>query len=471
MRAGGFDCVIGNPPYVRIQQMKEWAPVEVEYYKEHYKSASSGNYDIYVVFVEKGLSVLNQRGRLGFILPHKFFNARYGEQLRAVISEGKHLSHIVHFGDQQVFEGATNYTCLLLLDKAGNKEFDFEKVEHLQEWRETGKATKGTIPTSRATAAEWNFAVGEGAQLRDKLRKMPLKLGDVADIFVGLQTSADDVFILELIEKRPRSVRLMSKALKGEVTLEKELLFPLVSGTDVRRYTELPERQYVVFPYRVAQEKPSLIPIHEIREKYPKTADYLLNNRKRLEEREAGKFRGQAWYRFGRSQNIGIQGRAKVCVPRLVDRLHAACDSEGTHYLDNVDVGGITLKREYKECGLPYLVGLLNSKLLCWYFPFVSAPFRGGYLSANRQFLSQLPIRPINFSAPADKARHDRMVALVERMLELNTQKHSVPQSGIAHSELERLERDIVSTDAEIDELVCELYGITQQERKIIERR
>ncbi len=73
---------IGNPPYVRIQHMKEWAPIEVEYYKEHYKAASSGNYDIYVVFVEKGLRVLKPHGKLGFILPHKFFNAKYAEPLR-----------------------------------------------------------------------------------------------------------------------------------------------------------------------------------------------------------------------------------------------------------------------------------------------------------------------------------------------------------------------------------------------------
>jgi Eco57I restriction-modification methylase len=107
MKAGGFDAVIGNPPYVRIQTMKEWAPIEVEHYKQTYKSASNGNYDLYVVFVERGLSILNKNGRLGFILPHKFFNAQYGEPLRKVIADGKHLTEVVHFGDQQVFAGAS----------------------------------------------------------------------------------------------------------------------------------------------------------------------------------------------------------------------------------------------------------------------------------------------------------------------------------------------------------------------------
>ena len=76
LAAGGFDAVIGNPPYIRIQALQEWAPLEVEHYKRAYRAASKGNYDIYVVFVEKGLRLLNEHGVLGFILPHKFFNAR-----------------------------------------------------------------------------------------------------------------------------------------------------------------------------------------------------------------------------------------------------------------------------------------------------------------------------------------------------------------------------------------------------------
>jgi len=100
MKDGGFNAVIGNPPYVRIQHMKEWAPFEVEFYKGRYTAAGSGNYDIYVVFVEKGLSVLNKQGKFGFILPHKFFNTQYGQRLRSLLARGKHLSRIIHFGDQ-----------------------------------------------------------------------------------------------------------------------------------------------------------------------------------------------------------------------------------------------------------------------------------------------------------------------------------------------------------------------------------
>ena len=99
----GFDVVIGNPPYVRIQTLNETAPVLASYLKENYASARKGNYDLYVVFVESGLRLLRREGQLSYILPNKFFNARYGEPLRKVLADGEHLRHVVHFGDPQVF--------------------------------------------------------------------------------------------------------------------------------------------------------------------------------------------------------------------------------------------------------------------------------------------------------------------------------------------------------------------------------
>jgi len=294
---------------------------------------------------------------------------------------------------------------------------------------------------------------------------MPDKLGAVADIFVGLQTSADDVFIMDFVEETSRTLKLRSKSLGREWSFEKGLLFPLVSGTDVNRYGELPKRQYILFPYRVEDETAVLLDFSSLEKDSPKTANYLLENKKRLEEREKGKFRGRDWYRFGRSQNIGIQGRVKLCVPRLVDKLYAAFDSEGSRFLDNVDVGGITLKSKYQRQGLLYLLGLLNSNLLRWYFPSVSAPFRGGWLSANRQFLSQLPIRLINFSNRSEKARHAKMVKLVERMMEL----HKELAKAKSDHDKTLLQRQISSTDRQINVLVYDLYGLTKEEIKLIE--
>jgi hypothetical protein len=167
-------------------------------------------------------------------------------------------------------------------------------------------------------------------------------------------------------------------------------------------------------------------------ETWPRTAEYLKENKKRLENRESGKFRGNGWHRFGRSQNLGIQERAKVCVPRLVEYLHAAADLDGAHFLDNVDVGGVTFKDSAADHSLAYLLALLNSRVLRWYFPQISAPFQGGFRSANKQFLSLVPFCPLDLTQPAGQSRHGAVVRLVEWLLWLHRQP-SVRESSSAH--------------------------------------
>jgi hypothetical protein len=367
-----------------------------------------------------------------------------------------------------VFDGATNYTCLLFLEKSTCAGCDFVKVDDLESWRMDGKAVRGMIPLSSFVDSEWNFAVGEGARLFDRLRRMPHVLGEIADIYVGIQTSADDVFILELLAEGTKTLRLASKALHETVTLEGALLHPLVSGTDVKRYSALPaRRQYVLFPYETDGSGAKLIDFDVISRLYPQTASYLLANKHRLSSREEGRMRGPHWYGYIYLKNMNRQAERKICVPRLVDTLYAAYDASGTHFLDNVDVGGVVLKSPYRDLGDMYLLGLLNSSLLRWYFPYVSAPFRGGYLSANRQFLSQLPIRVIDPSDRQDEDRRGKLAAYAARMLETNTRKLS---EKLAPSELQRIEREIAATDAQIDNLVYELYDITDKDRKVIER-
>ncbi|MBN2381143.1 Eco57I restriction-modification methylase domain-containing protein [candidate division WOR-3 bacterium] len=422
----GFDAVIGNPPYVRIQKLKKTAAADLDFYKQRYVAASEGNYDIYVVFVERGHSLLNKTSYFGYILPHKFFNSQYGVGLRSLLSKGKHLTHVVHFGFQQVFPEATTYTCLMFLRKKAVDKCRLVRVDDLEVWQTTREAYEEVIPATEITGSEWNFVAGNGRKLYAKLKRMPQKLGDVAHLFVGLQTSADDVFIMNLVDETTTTFRLYSKALDEEWLFKKGLIFPLVSGTDVSRYDPLPKRQYIIFPYKVIEKTVELIGFDTLSKNYPTLAAYLLKNKSRLENRENGKFRDKDWYRFGRSQNIGIQDKVKLCVPRLVESLLAAFDPDGKHFLDNVDVGGVTLKDEYSKQDLPYILGLLNSRLLRWFFPFVSAPFRGGWLSANRQFLSQLPIRTIDFSKPEDKKMHDDMVNMAQNMLDLHKRKQEI---------------------------------------------
>jgi len=461
--AGGFDAVIGNPPYIRIQTLKEWAPQEVEFYKQRYASASKGNYDIYVAFAERGLSLLNQGGRLGFILPHKFFNAQYGRPLRSLLAQGNHVAEVVHFGDQQVFANATTYTCLLFLDKAGAEQVRFTRVTDLAAWRNDGKAESGDIPAAKLGAAEWNLNVGRVAGLFDRLSAMPVKLGDVADIFVGLQTSADPVYLFKNGERTSEAViRVQSEALEKAVELEPALLKPVVRSGSIGRYRATPTA-LVLFPYVTANGRQALLSEADLRRSFPLAWKYLTANRALLTNREHSKFAGAGWYQLY-PKNLDLWERPKIMLPYMITRLAAHYDECGNYFV-NVTTGGFGLRAPRLGSSLKYLTGLLNSRALDWFLKRVSTSFHGGYLAANKQFLVQLPIRTIDFDDPADVARHERMVALVERMLELHKQLAvaKVP------SEKELLGRQIEATDRQIDRLVYELYGLTDEEIAVVE--
>jgi hypothetical protein len=465
MQAGGFDAVIGNPPYIRIQTMKEWAPLEVEFYKQRYQAAGKGNYDIYVVFVEKGLSLLNPHGRLGFILPHKFFNSRYGAPLRSLLAEGNHLAQVVHFGDQQVFANATTYTCLIFLDKAANSQCQFVKVDDLAAWRSGGGATEGAIPAASITDKEWNFVVGGGTKVFEKVMDSAVKLGDIAHIFVGLQTSADTVYLFKDIRvSADLHTTVHSKELGRDFEIETDLLKPVVRSGSIDRY-RADATAAVLFPYELCTGKMALIPRSTMERTYPLAWAYFTANKRLLESREHGKFGGDGWYQLY-PKNLDLWEQPKVLVPYMITRLSAYYDTDGLYFV-NVTTGGFGVTIDERHGDPRYFTGLLNSRLLDWVMKRVSTNFHNGYLAANKQFLVQLPISPYNSNDPADRARHDGMVALVERMLDLHRQ---LPAAQTPQAKT-MLKRQIEATDREIDRLVYELYDLSEDEIRILEGR
>lgn len=457
----GFDAVIGNPPYIRIQALKEWAPVEVEYYKKAYQSASKGNYDIYVVFVERGLSLLNNHGQLGFILPHKFFNAQYGEPLRALLSEHKSLSEVVHFGDEQIFEQATTYTCLLFLDKAGSEYCRVVKVNDLLAWRNTGEAPEGTISAEAISGGEWNFVIGGNSGLFERLSRMPVKLENVTSrIFQGIKTSADKVYIIEERVREANRVKVFSREKDAEYWLEPHLLHPLIKGGDSRRYSLTRTNRLILFPY-AQQDKgiTALIPEARLQAEYPLTWTYLNDNKTYLENREDGKMRGTRWYGYVYPKALDVMPLSKIFTPDIAAQASFSLDETGDVFFTGGVAGGygVLVLPEYSR---EYILGLLNSKLLEWFIRQTATQMRGGYYSYESRFIRNLPIRTINFSDPTDKARHDRMVELVERMLALHKR---LAEARVPHDKT-MLQQQIHVTDRQIDGLVYELYGVTGEE-------
>ena len=436
--AEGFDIIICNPPYIRIQEMQEWAPKTVKLYRELYKASSAKNYDIYVIFIEKALSLLSATGLVGMILPNKFMQQEYGEMIRSQISINGNLYKLVNFKDFQVFKGATTYTCLLFLSKEQNDVFNYAECQEAEI-----NVEFSNIDSTRISANPWILHNENDLAFFDSLN-VHQKLGVFCDnIFVGIQTSADKVFILEYEDESKNHYTVKSSVLDTSLKLEKTWVRHIISGTDVKKYVYPEKRQLVIFPYDIVNGKPVLVNKKILEAKAPKTWNYLLENKKVLENREKGKFKGVAWYQFGRNQNIGLQDKPKICVPRLVQEIQSIYDETGAWCLDNVDVGGVILKNEYQHLNY-YIVGLLNSKLLSKYLSKISTPFRGGFWSCNRQYLEQLPIV---MPTSENKADIDKIQAMVRQIIDLKNQKN------------ERSVKDAVFLEGELEKIVEKVYG------------
>jgi hypothetical protein len=456
----GFDLAIGNPPYIRIQTLTKSDPKLAAYYKQRYKSAAKGNYDLYVCFVERGLELLHQNGQLAFIQPHKFFNNQYGEPLRELLANGKHLRHVVHFGDQQIFPGATNYVCLLFLAKAGALECRFVKVTDLNTWLVTLQGTEANIPAKRIGNVEWNFDIGRGADLLERLKAMPTKLDDIADrIFQGLVTGADGVFI---VHKRP-SKKFFSEAMEREYELESELVHPLLKGSlDIRRYQIEEPSRCILFPYHLKNGEAKLIPESVFKKEYPKAWRYLLDNRERLEAREGGKWKHDRWYALGRSQNLAEMEQKKILTPCIAANASFTFDNDGEFYFIGSGAGGgggygVTLKQNF-NFRPEYVLALLNSPPLDFVLKSVSSTFRGGYFGYSRQFIDQLPIRELKLADAKERRQHDFIVQLVEWLLWLHAQP-SVAESDREHP----VDPDIAAyIEQWLHALVYELYFPTE---------
>ncbi len=301
MDRGGFDAVVGNPPYVRIQTMTQWAAPEVAYIKSHYRSAAKGNFDLYVAFVEQGLQLMGPAGRMGYILPHKFFNAKYGQALRGLVTQGDHLDAVVHFGHQQVFDGASTYTALLFLTSAANASFRYADVDDLDAWRTSladastpeAVAAEGQVPAERISDADWTIVAGPGADVFYRIGEMPRTLADVTSrIFQGLKTSADKVYIVHENARTDGKMTIFSPETEREYTVEADLFHPLVKGGDSKAYRLTRTDRRILFPYETRPDGDAgLIPADELAERFPLTWAYLTANRAVLEARERGKMK------------------------------------------------------------------------------------------------------------------------------------------------------------------------------------
>ena len=413
MEEGGFDVVIGNPPYERTLIVEE-----KEYYRRYYKSAY-GAYDIYVLFLEKAINLLKEGGLLGFITSNKYLVSDYAKPLRQLLLESGEIAQLIDLTDtRRVFEDALVSPAILIYRRKSRprSKYRVKKLvanESNLHYLTGERELKEYASIDEIVTPELRFEIHvdlESKTLLEKIYASSDKLGAICEVRTGIM--GFDYWKLEKYITDGRPVQHSCRIATNSYIEPYGFLW----GKKIKLY----RKRYFTNPYLDLD------------------SDALNENTRKLFL------------------------TPKIIVRGVARRLTGALDADGSVGL-LVAVHCVVNRTQYDD---KFVLALLNSALFNWIHlkKLYGARIPEGSLRYPVSFIKQLPIRRIDFENPQDVKMHDGLVALVERMLDLH--KRLKDAKG---EEKKNLERQIARTDRKIDGLFYQLYGITEEERKIIE--
>lgn len=449
MAQGGFDVVIGNPPYVRQETLGK---AFKDYAKQKYETYA-GTADLYTYFIEKGVKLLNEKGLFGIIVANKWMRARYGKPLRIWLKQ-RDIREIIDFGDLRVFQDATTYPCIITISSkdSASEVFLASTVESLtfKTLADYVERSKFAVNQANLNDNGWSLISEVIQELLQKITAQGVKLAKYSSevgIYRGILTGLNEAFVID-VETKERLIEEHDSSAK--------VIKPFLKGRDIKRYTTPTAKRFVILIPSGWTNK-NMSEDHNawdvVKDTYPAVAEYLKPFEGKAEKRWD---KGDYWWELRPCDYYAEFEKPKLMLPDISLRGNFILDETGEKYCANTAyIIGSADK---------YLLGILNSRLITFFYENVSSKYRGGYLRFIYQYLEVIPIREINFDNPADVAMHDNMVNLVETMLDWHKQ---LP--GLSGIQREMVEAQIETADREIDALVYRLYGLTDDEIGIVE--
>jgi type I restriction-modification system DNA methylase subunit len=455
MKAGGFDVIIGNPPYVRQETLGE----EFKTFAQQNFETYAGTADLYIYFIEKAHKLLKPGGYFGMIVSNKWMRSNYGKALRNFLTRESALVEIVDFGELPVFENAATFPAIIITRRQPTEKqhFLYAPIKRLDfiSLPEEVQAV-GSMLDERALQGEnWALSGDKEQVILEKMRQVGVPLGEYVDkeVFFGIKTGYNEAFVIT------RSIRdrLIAQDPKSE-----DLLKRFVVGDDVRKYhINFRDAYLICIPkgFTNSHMGKSKDAWQWFEKAYPAIAKHLKPHAEIAKKRQD---QGDYWWELRACDYYAEFDKPKIVYPDIAKESRIAFDSSGLYFSNTV----YFIPRDDL-----YLLGLLNSKLIFAYFKRIASVLgdadKGGRLRWFRQDVMKLPIRRINFTDPAEKSAHDEIVKMVEEMLGLQKQRQ---QAATALEDARHpLQKRIQALDKEIDARVYRLYGLTEEEIRIVE--
>ena len=459
-----FDAIIGNPPYIRVQNMVHYSREEYDFYKSEYspyETAGVDTLDKYYLFIEKGLALLNPNGMLGYIVPHKFMNIKSGEKLRALLTADSNVQKILHFGTYQVFKNRSTYTCILILSKHANPEFRIGFVDDWNQFVFEHNADCQSYPAAYITHQPWAFLPQSLVNHLERLAPSCVPLSNLSDIFVGVQTSADQIYIIHADHEDDSYIYSHDREGR-EFQIEKAILRKSVYDTQLTCYEEITANSYIIFPYKQVEGRPVLYSLEEMCASFPCALAYLQSYREKLDRRNMNGRTDQNWFAFGRSQSIKrFMAGEHLVWPVLSTNANYVYDNEMVVFTGggNGPFYGLEMKATTQE-SIFYVQAILNHWLMERLVKSKASTFRGDYYSHGKQFIATLPIYKIDFDNPTEVAKHQDIVDSVRTIMDLKNRIRNAPNT----TQRNTLERAVAGAIRALNGKIDRLYQVNAQE-------
>jgi len=452
----GFDVVIGNPPYMRVQEIQASQPKQKLYYESQYQNAKAA-YDLANIFFELAVNISSPNGNNAFIFPHKFFNAASSEVFRDYLKKGQYIDEIAHFGANMVFEDADTYTCVTQFSKKSSQGFYFQRFPFKSDFKKLmlDKSRFTFITYEMIDKASKLYGSNQwilfddkiGFNVFEKIYSNSKLFSDAFEgIFQGLATSKDDLYILECIDESDFKVRV---PISGKVyQLERYLFKPFLMGKDVQRYSYLTTNKYVFFPYEIKTGNAEVVSIEDLKTRFPKTYNYVMEHENIFKARESGKAgKMQHWHAYIYPKNLNKFEQPKLSSMEIcANHPNVTINHEKLYHTTKVYSW---VKKDDTKESYEYLLAIANSKLLWWFLKTTGDTLQGDARTFKTNYLNPFPL-----PASVDQDVENKISDLVKTVMGHKKQNPSA---------------DTTDIENQIDQMVYQLYGLTEEEIKIIE--
>lgn len=417
-----FDIVLGNPPYVKTEEMLSENADEMAYYKTKYDTAYK-QFDKYFVFIELALSKMNAGAWLGMVIPNKWITIESGKKLREIFAKNGLVSQIVDFGNEKLFEGKSAYICLLILAKNGTNDFNYRHINDYQEFLLLPHDVGFNLPSALLKAVGGSAWVLPNDKFEAALLSMLMSnstpLSKLINVKNGIQTSANDVYLIDTFAVRGIYVDFTKNGVTWSI--ERTITRSYVNDSSrIISYLPIDADALMIFPYDNSSGTPTPIDPTAMRRDFPKAMAYLEAHKARLNERSVSPPpKPGVFYAYGRHQALEVVFSS----PKIIYSVNQkgdkyAIDTTGTAYASGGTAGEVALIDPKNGYALEFFLGLLNHRAIEFFARKRGSPFGGGWYARGSAVVGDIPVPNLDILGnSAHKAVHDSIVDNVKAIM------------------------------------------------------